>query len=247
MKKTKRTKIIRTLLVTLLFVCATFLFASWQYSKRLSEKIDMHKLKYEALLAEKLLLKKNQLKDSSTVRKFSNSVLSLTRQLSLSTKELTNVHGTNLRLKTNNKKLRDTLYKTISTAKVLKLRYASMKDSLSMSTATNRILSDSIGWLANVSARYKEELENAMIRSIDQTLVSCVKANNELTVRARKTKHINARVELPGHLSNLSLRIEGEDKSFLASKSTITSKVIDKKNKPWRQSATELRRVLGRR
>jgi hypothetical protein len=93
----------------------------------------------------------------------------------------------------------------------------------------NRIRGDSIRWLANVSARYKEELENAKIRSMDQPLISCVKANNDLTVKARKTKHIIARVELPGHLSNLNFRIEGKDKNFFDSKSTITSKVINRK------------------
>jgi hypothetical protein len=191
--------------------------------------MDRHKLKYEALLSEKLLLKKNQLKDSSAVRKLGSSVLLLTRQLSISTKELANVHGTNLKLKTKNKKLLDTLNEAIKTTNVLKFRYASAKDSLSKLAVTNRILGDSIRWLANISTHYKEELENAITRSMDQPLISCLKGNNDLTVRARKTKHIIARVELPGHLSNLNFRIEGEDKNFFDGKSTIISKVIDKK------------------
>lgn len=73
--------------------------------------------------------------------------------------------------------------------------------------AQNRTLNATVASLEEKNRILTNDMNRAMLASVDQTQVQALKRSEKLTVRARRTKKLIANFEVPVDLKNLSFRI----------------------------------------
>lgn len=99
--------------------------------------------------------------------------------------------------------------------------YASLKE-------TTASLKDSLRTLAAINQEMEAELEEAILKTMDETMITAVKRNEKkLTTKARKVRKLFANVEVPGKYDNIHFNIVAPDGNEISDKSSaVSSRVL---------------------
>jgi hypothetical protein len=194
--------------------------------ERADAAVDQSKLKYETLLSEKLLIEKSLNKKTKLLDTLKNENIVLSNGIDEREKMLLSTRAENSRmvktLDAERAKFQEAEKKAQSLASEVKNsagRLDQVDSQLTMKT-------DSILRLAHQVAVLQSRLDDAITRSIDQTLILAEKRNDKITSKARRTKELVAQVELPIELNKLTFTVERPDGSVLSTDATLSARQL---------------------
>lgn len=228
----------RTIAIATTVLCVASLFwllSTQRVNSSLQSTLEQEKLRSEALLSEKLLLEKDiekaksQLSSLRGINEELDQVVRTTeakfaaRELELKKLKKQNASLEDLR------KQRQALLKIQSD---LERELASVRSAFSGLESENQILSQKLAQLQEQNGILMNDLNRAVLASMDRTQVQTVKGRKErLTVRARKTDKLIASFDVPGSFRNISFRVlDGNGKLMTDKEGTIVSHTVPSAN-----------------
>jgi DNA repair exonuclease SbcCD ATPase subunit len=225
-------KIIAGIATALLIVSLIGFMNMYTVNTSLQGNLKDQKLRSESLLSEKLLLEKdiekfrndlNSLKGSNAA--LDKALASAAANLSAKESEYKKLQQQNSSLK-NYKKQHDAL---VTMRRELQETIDGLTGSLVRLQMENKDLSGTIANLEKRNIYLQQELNKAMIASLDQPRIETVKGRKErLTVVARKTSKMKVNVDIPADLKEVSFRIKDSAGKVLSTdEGTIASRVIE--------------------
>ena len=228
MEKSTTSKIIVGAFIGLLAICLTWAIISQQSKVSFRERLGEEQSTSKALVAENLLLEKalSESKDSNNL--FIKQRAELDEALEHRSKMLTTQTLENKRIA---KALRFAEQQRETHAKLnneFKAKLDSQLVSYSTLDSLTRSLLDSINVLKTETAYLENELNDAVMRKIDQTVVSAVKRkDSKFTSKARAARKLIAKVEVPGKLKDLRFILEGPSGEVVpGSSNSITARML---------------------
>jgi hypothetical protein len=229
MENSTTSKVIVGTFVGLLAICLTWAIMSQKSKISLRKRLGEETSKSEALVAEKLLVEKalNESKDSNNM--FISQRAELDEALEHRSKMLTTQTRENKRIEKALRFAEQQRETDAALSNELKLKLDSQRVSYSASDGRTRTLLDSINKLKTEHAYLENELNEAIMTSIDQTVVSAVKRNDlKFTSKARAAKKLIAKVEVPGKLKDLRFVLEGPSGEVVSgSGNSIAARVLE--------------------
>jgi hypothetical protein len=239
-----------TIGVIILFVgCVFWLIVSRQDIRSLNEQLDQSKLKHEAMLSEKLIQQKDLDKQIIKNETLQKNAIDLEEALKMKAEMVTTQTKENLRIK---RALETVRKRRIEESESHQEKLDSTQLEIMNVQNNNNIRKDSIRYLLKEISMLSSELESAISRTIDQTLVVAHKRNKKLTSKSRKAKALTAKVALPYILSDLQFTVEGPTGSVLSDNGSLTARQVASeeyasasiKNFPLAQSQTKTMEIV---
>lgn len=225
MENSTASKIIIGSFLTLLGLCLVWAIVAQQSKLSLQKRVNEEELKSEALLSEKLSVQKAFDQSKSDHEKLKTELDAIIEQKS---KSLTTQTQQNKQIEKSLRLTQEKLKAETATTNRLKAELDSQNISYTSLNTAMTNLSDSISFFKDQNAYLKSELDDAIMRSIDQTLVSGVKKNkSKVTSKARAAKKLIANVEVPASLTDLSFTLEGPNGEIVSdANGSIVSRVL---------------------
>jgi len=211
MQNMNKPKAIALVATVLMIASVLWLMSVKQVNSTLSNNLDEERLRSESLLSEKLLLEKDIEKMKERILDMRDKSYSLdqlaknaTLKLDAQEAEFKKLKKENITLaevKKQRKQLEELHRELEAELEGLKISHADLE-------AKNAELSNTIVALTERNSILEQDLNRAMIASVDQSQVEAVKGrNNRLTIKARRADQLIANFEVPASLKNLSFRI----------------------------------------
>ena len=207
----KNPKAIATMSTAFFIASLFWLMSTKSVNNTLESSLQHERLRSESLLSEKLLLEKDleKMKSQLSALKGVNSELdelvrSTEAKVSSQQEQLRQLRKNSTGL-ANLKKQREEL---LTIQRDLQAQLIVAKASMVDLELQNTALAQTIAQLQEQNLALSNDLNRAMVASLDHLQVQAVKGKKEkLTVRARKTSKLIASFEIPASLQNVSFRI----------------------------------------
>jgi hypothetical protein len=206
--------------------CFTWLVISRNEISSINSMLDQSRLKYETLLSEKLLVDK-------AIEKKSRKLDTAHYQNSLLDEELRSARQKISANEVENSKLRGSLRKSLEMQFQTMDSVTTYRDRLRKSLEIKKVVKsqrDNIVSLQQQFSILQNQYDEALQKSIDQTLVIAERRNDKITSKAKRTKELVAQVELPAVLNDLTFTVERPDGSVLSTEATISARQIVMEN-----------------
>jgi len=206
----KSAKAIAIATTVLLGISLFWLINTRTLNHTLESGLQKERIKSEALLSEKLKAEKDlkKIKEQLTGLKGENQQLNdLVERTSA---KLASQEALLSRTKKDNasmaqlRKQRDELSQI---QRQLQQELAAIQNSYANLETENRKLNATVALLQEKNNLLRNDLDRAVLASIDQTEIQARKRSERLTVRAKRTKKLIANFEVPANLKNLSFRL----------------------------------------
>ncbi|MDZ4714820.1 MAG: hypothetical protein SH819_05060 [Cytophagales bacterium] len=227
----KNPKAIAATMTALLLVCVLWLSYQMRTNSTLEESMNSEKLKTESLLSEKLLLEKDISKFRAQLSSLTGKNQELDKVLKQTSARLDVRENEFNRIKKENQSLNQ-IRKQSKEVQALKKE---LEKELEATTASykamqleNKKLSMSVASLEEKNKMLTDELQKAMLASVDYTQFDAVRGTKGiLTVKASRTRKLIANFIVPSGLKNISYRVIDPSGNALTEKDgTIASRVV---------------------
>lgn len=225
MENSTTSKIIVGSFLALLGLCLVWAIVAQQSKLSLQKKVNEEELKSEALLNEKLLAQKALDQSNSEHAKLKAKLHATIEQQN---KSITTQTRENRQIKKSLRRIEEELKAETEIKRRLQAELDSQNVYNSSMNSTMRDLSDSLSFFKDQNAYLKNELDDAIMQSIDQTLVSGLKKHkSKVTSKARAAKKLIANVKVPASLTDLNFTLQGPDGKIIPNAmSAIASRVL---------------------
>jgi len=242
------TKAIAIVTTALFFASLLWTMNTHRLNSSLETGLENQRLKSEELLSEKLLLEKDLKKIKNQLFTLQGKNLELDNVVKNTSSRLEKQETEYARMKKENlslaqiKKQRKEL---IALQSKLQNEHQTVRSAYEELEARNNALMNSVAFLEERNMLLTNDLNKAMVTSVDQSQIHAVKRKNEmLTVRAKRTKKLIANFEAPTNLKNLTFRIVDPTGNTLTQKDgTIASTSTPSENNYIASSSPEARSI----
>jgi len=193
----------------------------------LEEGLQKERLKSESLLSEKLLIEKDLEKIKEQMSSLRGHNAELDKVLQETEAKLKRQEADYNRMKRENQSLAQIKKQRQELQLIqrqLENELAMLRTSYAALESKNAELNNTIASLEDRNRILSDDLNRALLASIDQGQVQAVRGKSErLTVRARRTQKLMANFEVPGNLKQLSFRIIQPDGNVLGKDAGTTA------------------------
>jgi hypothetical protein len=229
----QKRNIINAFLIGIFVICISWLFMSVQSNKVLQNNLNKEKLTNEALLSEKLETQKELEKTTHRITSLETKNSKLDELVHKKIVALSSIESERNALAANIKDLENRQNIELELKQELQERLTTNTEKYSKAESVNKHLIDSLKFLEAQNKLLRKELTQEVLKSIDQTLVTALKKNNNrITSKARAAKFLIAQVKVPSELENMSFTVEGpEGSNFTEEHNAITFRVLDNESK----------------
>jgi hypothetical protein len=203
-------------MIILLAGAVVWLVVSRERIVKLTADLNSQKLRNESLLSQKLLVEKDLDKRENKINVLTAEKLGLRQSLAQKSEALALQAQEAKRLRTQALQAQDQSHKNDIQLEQLHSKLVESDLQQLKLEDDYQIQHDSVELLLAVVTRLERERDEAITRSIDQTLILAEKRNDKLTTKAKKTNEIVANVELPATLTDLNFTIEAPDGTKLS-------------------------------
>jgi peptidoglycan hydrolase CwlO-like protein len=226
-----KAKVVAFATTGLMVAAVIWLMNTRSINSSLEQGLQKEKLKSESLLSEKLLLEKDiqKIKEQLSSLQGKNTnldavVRSTSEKLERQESEYNRMRRENQSL-TQIKKQRQEL---IALQSQLENEVQSLKLSYAQLESRNSELNNTIASLQERNKMLTDDLNRAMLASVDHSQIQAVKGKTErLTISAKRTRKLIANFEVPADLKQLSFRIiDSKGNALSQNDGTIASTVM---------------------
>jgi len=216
------------LVATVVMVAAVlWLLETRNLNASLEEGLQKERLKSESLLSEKLLVEKDMKKIKEQMSQLRGQSAELDKVLLETEAKLKRQQKDYDRMKRENQSLgqiRKQRQELQLIQRQLENELSVLRTSYAALESKNAELNNTIASLEDRNRMLSDDLNRALLASIDQGQVQAVRGKLErLTVRARRTQKLIANFEIPGNLKQLSFRIVQSDGKVLTNEEGTTA------------------------
>lgn len=213
---------------TILFSgCLIWLLVSRQTISSLDGELDRTKLRNESLLSEKLQTEKRLDRQLKQAEIMSKKVNRIEEALKNKSGIISSQANENSRVRKALQRAHEQQQQDQMRADELQARLAFQGGQYAALQNKAMLLNDSVRLLQNTLTSLELQLDDAVTRSIDHTLVIAEKRNNKPTLKARRVNELVANVQIPARLNDLSFIVEGPGGAVLsADNGTLTVRQI---------------------
>lgn len=211
MQNMNKPKVIALVATVLMMASILWLMSVKQVNSTLSNNLDEERLRSESLLSEKLLLEKDIEKMKEKILDMRDKSYNLDQLAKNATLKLEAQEAEFKKLKKDNITLAEVKKQREQLAELrreLEAELEALRISHADLEAKNAELSNTIAALEERNNILEQDLNRALIASVDQSQVEAVKGRKDrLTIKARRADKLIANFEVPASLKNLSFRI----------------------------------------
>lgn len=221
MKNTKAFIIITSVVV---LACIVALIIVQQKYKRLRADLENEQVKSETISKE---MQASQRTYEDKLNVLTNEKNEITEELEMKAKTLTTQTVANRRIKQALQAAELKIEEARQLNQQLENKLQSGDTTIASLNANAKTLQDSLISLADQNNQLEAALEEAILKSMDETLVTALKRNDrKITSKARAVRKLLATVELPGNYKNIHFNVVGPAGNELSNSGQLTSRMI---------------------